>query len=423
MTQDGMFTGTFSPRWLPLARAAWVLIAVTAAFLNVYGLVMIMRMTVTSCPFDPCYSYWQISPNELKEIQAAGLNLTFVLVTRGLSSAYSMLVWTVAGAVLFWRKSAEKPVYFVSLMLITLGSVAFGPLHAVDELNIPYLKEVARALYVIGQMSFVFFYIFPDGRFSPGWTRLLALFWAAVWAPAIFLRYYDPFDSLLAPPVFLFFIASVVMAQWARFPTIRDTLRRQQVKWVVYSTILAFSFFLVYLVVLFLFNRDNERFLFSILAELVLLVVMGGIPLSFVFAMLRYRLWDIDFLIRRTLAYGSVTVLLGVLYSGSVVLLQVLLGGLLGEESPAVIVVSTLAIAALFSPLYRRVQEIIDRRFYRQKYDAQRILENFSSAVRSEVNLEALTGRLLSASEETMQPEHIGLWIKKQKAGDESLYQ
>jgi uncharacterized membrane protein YedE/YeeE len=133
-------------------------------------------------------------------------------------------------------------------------------------------------------------------------------------------------------------------------------------------------------------------------------------------AILRARLWDIDLLIRRTLVYAALTGLLALAYFGSVLVLEGLVRALTGQsQSQVVTVVSTLAIAALFVPLRRRVQAFIDRRFYRSKYDAARTLAAFSNTVRDEVELGRLTERLTEVVDETLQPESVGLWLVKDK--------
>jgi hypothetical protein len=127
---------------------------------------------------------------------------------------------------------------------------------------------------------------------------------------------------------------------------------------------------------------------------------------------LRYRLFDIDVIINRTLVYGSLTATLVLLYFGGIVMLQRLFVVLTGEKSTLAVVASTLAIAALFNPLRRRLQALVDRRFYRRKYDARKTLDAFNSKVRDETNLEALNGDLVGVVSETMQPAHVSLWLR-----------
>ena len=135
-------------------------------------------------------------------------------------------------------------------------------------------------------------------------------------------------------------------------------------------------------------------------------------PLSLGTAVLRYRLWDIDVLINHALVYAALTATLTGTYFGGVVLLQMAFRGVTGQGNAVAIVVSTLTIAALFIPLRRRIQDIIDRRFFRRRYDAALTLAAFSSRMRDEVDMDRLTSELLTAVEDTMQPTHVSLWLR-----------
>jgi hypothetical protein len=179
-------------------------------------------------------------------------------------------------------------------------------------------------------------------------------------------------------------------------------VERLQMKWLVYTALTGILTSLAFII------SGVEGLVFDIifLSLPTLLAITIGI------AVLRYHLWDIDVLIRRTLQYTLLTGLLALVYFGSVVVLQSLVENLTGSQSPVVIVISTLAIAALFNPLRIRVQDFIDRRFFRKKYDAEQALAQFAAVSRDEVDMQKLTDALLDVVEETLQPEQASLWLK-----------
>jgi hypothetical protein len=191
---------------------------------------------------------------------------------------------------------------------------------------------------------------------------------------------------------------------------------RQQIKWVAFAASFVGVAYAVTLVSgLFLtpetFNGQGAPLWLALLQDAVL-ISYAGVPIAVGFAILRYRLYDIDVLINRTLVYGSLTTMLVAVYVIGVVGLQAILRILSGQESTLAVVVSTLAIAALFNPLRRRVQAFVDRRFYRKKYDARKTLEAFSARLRDETDLHTLSGDLVRVVRETMQPAHVSLWVR-----------
>ena len=195
---------------------------------------------------------------------------------------------------------------------------------------------------------------------------------------------------------------------------------RQQIKWIAFSASVVVMVYLIAMVASLLspaetwFAGSSPAWLS--LLQTAALLSLTVIPIAVGFAVLRYRLYEIDILINRALVYGSLTVLLAATYVGGVVGLQYVFRALTGQGSTLAVVASTLVIAALFNPLRRRVQGFVDRRFYRRKYDARKTLEDFSTRLREETDLEALNSELVEVVRETMQPAHVSLWLRPDKA-------
>jgi hypothetical protein len=190
---------------------------------------------------------------------------------------------------------------------------------------------------------------------------------------------------------------------------------RQQLKWFAYAAALLASE-LVVVNGLVLLGGAVERKASELVLFLVFLAVLSGMPVAMGVAILKYRLYDIDIIINRTLVYGSLTATLVAVYFGGIIVLQRLFVILTGERSTLAVVASTLLIAALFNPLRRRVQAFVDRRFYRRKYDAAKTLETFNSRLREETDLDALGEALAGVARETMQPKHVSLWLRPEAA-------
>ena len=205
--------------------------------------------------------------------------------------------------------------------------------------------------------------------------------------------------------VALLSVGSLVVRFWRS----RD-VERQQMKWFVYATVLVISYGVL--------GELSPVPLPRTLDDISLVVSLLALWIAIGFAVLKYRLYDVDLVVNRTLVYAILTAVLALVYFGGVAAFQLLLRPLAGDESQLAVVASTLAIAALFNPLRHRTQRFIDRRFYRRKYDAAETLRRFSGALRDEVELDALVGRLVGVVEETMQPAHVSLWISPERASE-----
>ena len=192
-------------------------------------------------------------------------------------------------------------------------------------------------------------------------------------------------------------------------------VERQQVKWFAYAVVvLAISAILAYVV------AETMGILWlGWISSVLVIVGVVGLPVAVGIAVLRYRLYNIDLIINRTLVYGSLTALLVSFYVGSTVVFEGLLRALTGQGSHLTIVASTLAVAALFNPLRHRIQSFIDRRFYRRKYDARRTLEAFPAKVRNQADLGTPGDDLVGMVRETMQPVHVSLWLRPETASKE----
>jgi hypothetical protein len=238
--------------------------------------------------------------------------------------------------------------------------------------------------------------------FLPGMMEVVSYTNPMPWMPPSWVAGARALGDLLVALVFLGMFVAAASVFW-RLRAARG-VERQQVKWFAFAGLLTGLYFLFSPLLALLLRR---QYWLDVTSALVLL----ALALSVMLAVLRYRLYDIDLFIRRTMVYSIVTALLAVLYLGTVILLQTFLVEATGRRSQAALVVSTLAIAALFNPVRLRVQEAIDGHFFRRRYDAQQVLDSFSQVARDETDLEVLANELAGVVQATMQPTAVHVWL------------
>jgi hypothetical protein len=406
-------------RWLLLARGTWITLVILTLAIFFASLPVFLALLQTPCAGTACaVASSQLSAGQVGVLKEIGLSLgDYAVFTVALTLA-TMVGCLVVSTVIVWRRSQDRMALLVALMLVT-----FGPLNATSTIQAsPSPWQVPnQCLFFLANALFVLvFLLFPSGRFVPPWMRWTILVLLAGLVPTAFLAPLTLTTPLgwLVVLVFLGELATLVVVQVHRYRRVSSPLERQQTKWVVFG--------LAVLVTLG-FGGEVPPLIFPTLADphspsgSLYQLAVGTIisclglllSLSFGFAMLRSRLWEIDVLINRTLVYGALTVILTAVYVGLVIGLQELLRGLISQDNSVAIVLSTLAIAALFQPLRQGIQRIIDRRFYRRKYDAAKIVAAFSATLRNEVDLDDLSRQLVAVVQETMQPTHVSLWLQQ----------
>ena len=402
--------------WLVLMRCLWIVCVLGTFFIYIMSVPVYATQLHTLCRAAACAA-GQLNPEAAQILHSLGISVTFYATLWVIVEAIWALVWFVVAGVLAWRKSTDWMALLIALMLIMQGAESVtntvGASHSLWQFPALLVNFLAFALF------FLVVALFPDGRFVPRWTYWFVI---AFLVESVIFNFFSNVSFLangwlnaLGNVVWVGSIAGIVIAQIYRYRRISTPLQRQQTKWVVYGFVLILLTLLGVLTLVLLFPPlAQPGSLFSLVfgpdANLFLLLI----PLSIGIAILRYRLYDIDIIINRTLVYGTLTATLAMIYIGLVIGLQSLVRLFTGQvsQSPFVIVASTLAIAALFQPLRHRLQAIIDRRFYRRKYNAARTLAAFSAALRNEVDLDQLCEHLLAVVQETMQPTQVSLWLR-----------
>jgi hypothetical protein len=373
----------------------------------------------------------------------SGLGTRFTLTD--LLVGVPFLAFPLVGALIASRRP-HNPIGWICLaagfLFLLLGVSEYYSVYGITRPeSVPFPVGVAWLgnwlwMPAVGLFATYLFLLFPDGRLPSRRWRPLAWFSGAVivvlslgfgLAPgpvaSLPRGIRNPFGLEGLPwlsdaanvgfPLLALCILASVASLVLRYRHSREE-EREQIKWIAFSASVVGLLFLIGLVISLIYGSEPPSW--TRLLDGVTSLSYTGVPIAVGFAVLKYRLYDIDLIINRTLVYGSLTATLVALYFGGIVVSQRVFVILTGQQSTLAVVASTLLIAALFTPLRRRIQSFIDRRFYRRKYDARKTLEAFSAKLREETDLEALNNDLVEVVRETMQPAHVSVWLRPDPA-------
>lgn len=410
--------------WVIAARVAWVF--------------MVILTTVTfaaSLPFDLDAARRLFRGSSAGVITAAELYSLFL-------NLFMAVVFVSSSALIYWRKSNDWLAWIVSMALMTGWTFVSPAYNALPQHHPEWLWPTRLVLVVAGMSVLLFWWLFPDGRFVPTWTKKL-VFALGAWLIAFILfpaTLFNPEEwsplvrglvsfALRARPemlneslgmmrvaglglMFMLAAAFNLGAQVYRFAAVSTPLQRQQTKWVVFGLAWLLTTQVVFLLVDTLFPALARNNIYNMARYTLFALALLGFPFSIVFSILHYRLWDIDVLIQRALLYGILTALLGAIYLGSVLGVQALVRAVAGPQTEIVIALTTLLTAALIDPLRRRVQTFVDRRFYRERINVQQAFTSFGREIRAVLDLPELLRVLVRRMSALLHISHGAVYVR-----------
>jgi hypothetical protein len=398
---------TLHGHWLLIARVACLVVIVLTLGLAIPGFVV---------GFDRPELLNQ--PEVLALVDRLGISNQVVMATGLLAPMASV---SAIAIFLFWRRSDDWMAMLFSLQMITSIAFTTRSLSALQHAY-PAVRAPVRFIWLLSfVLIIVTLYLFPDGRFVPRFTRLLAV--VAVVLVVLSPGLPEGMLNLPRSPEgisvwhwrgtvlgLLGLWCTGLLAQVYRYRRVSGPVERQQAKWAMFILGCFMSIIALGIVIPSLFLDLPDVWFAAVLLASVPLGI--ALPISIAIAILRYRLYDIDEIISRTLSYGLLTGLLAGVYAGMVLILGQVFGGV-GRDPPSWVVAgATLAVAAVFRPAQRRIQAAVNRRFNRRKYDTAKTIDAFGARLRDQVDLDTLAGELLAVTDKTMEPTTVSLWLR-----------
>ncbi len=391
-------------RWLILARTAWIILAVLTGVYYFATLPLEFARLQAVCTHAGC----ALTPANARELGEVGLSVSFFAAYFIAVDIVFTVAWFAVGAVIFWRRSNDRMALFVALFLLTYGGIGFSGGIAT---TFPVWQVLSAFLLFFGNISsFLFFYIFPNGRFVPRWTRWLSIVIAAI-GICIFFFPDTPLSRWLNSLRFVTLIgilATGILAQFYRYWRVSGPVQRQQTKWVVFGLTAAVAGTLGVEIASQVLSHSYV--IFFLVGNTIVLLCQILIPLTIGIAILRYRLWEINLLINRTLVYGMLTVCVVGLY----VLVVGSLGALFQTRGNLLIsLIATGLVAVLFQPLRNRLQQGVNRLMYGERDDPYAVLTRLGQRLEVTLASEAVLPTIVETIAQALKLPYAAITMKQ----------
>ena len=421
-SSGGAWSTFLRSRWHTLTRAGWLIIAALTVGLFIIGIPAEYRQLQLGCPTPACASTGGVGPVEGNLLEHLGLSVAFFALYGVVLEVIFASVFVAVAALLFWRKSADNVALFVSLALLLFGTATQPIALEVLTLTQPVWRLPVDVLHFLGSACFsLLLYLFPDGHFVPRWTRWPALIWIAWLIPRYWISDWPPSNTWLVWPnliVWLGGLGTAVYSQMYRYRRVSNTVQRQQTKWAVFGITMALTGFVIVNVVVSAIALPSPTSASELVALMIGAALMYGalllIPLSIGIAILRYRLFDIDIVINRTLVYGALTVSVVGIYVLVVGYLSVLFRAAGGQVELAISVLATGLVALLFQPLRTRLQRGINRLMYGERDDPYAVLSRLGQRLEATLAPEAVLPTIVETVKESLKLPYTAITLKQE---------
>jgi signal transduction histidine kinase len=407
-------------RWHTLARAGWLILAALTVGLFVLGLPIEYRQLQHGC-ITPCASTGGVAPVDASLLRNLGLSLDFFAIYGVVLEVIFASVFVTVAALIFWRKSSDKVALFISIALLLFGTATEPSALEALTLTQPAWRIPVNLLHFLGSACFsLLLYLFPDGRFVPRWTRWMALAWIAWLLPRYWIADWPPSDTWLTwLHLIVWFggLGGAVYSQAYRYRHISNMVQQQQTKWVVFGIVTALTSFVIFNLAVSAIALPSPESVGELVVLMAGAALMYGalllVPLSIGVAILRYRLFDIDILINRTLVYGALTVSVVGIYVLVVGYLSVLFRTAGGQANLAISILATGLVALLFQPLRTRLQRGINRLMYGERDDPYAVLSRLGQRLEAALAPEAVLPTIVEMVKESLKLPYTAITLKQ----------